>query len=143
MGVAALLFNRQGELLIVKTSYKNYWSIPGGVVDIDESPRVACIREIKEEVGIDVDHLRFISMDYCGKHDDKDESLQMMFDGGELSPEQIAGIKLAEEEINTHQFVSIGRAQELLGPRQSKWLPLCLDAIKNNTFAYLEDMVLL
>jgi len=141
MGVGALLFNPQGELLIVKTSYKNYWSTPGGAVDKDESPRAACIREVKEEVGVDVGRLRLVSMDYCSKHDEKDESLQMIFDGGVLTETQISGIRLAEGEIDAHQFVSIGRAQELLGPRQSKWLPLCLDAIKNNTFAYLEDLV--
>lgn len=48
MGVGALFLNDKNEILIVKPSYKDHWSVPGGVVDENESPRQACIREVKK-----------------------------------------------------------------------------------------------
>ncbi len=35
--------------------YKNYWSLPGGHIDPYEPVRQAVIREVKEEVGLDID----------------------------------------------------------------------------------------
>lgn len=42
----------QGEVLVVKASYKKYWSFPGGVVDAGETPRTAALRELTEETGL-------------------------------------------------------------------------------------------
>ena len=43
-----------GRLLVVKAHYKPYWSLPGGWIDADETPRVAAARELNEEIGIAV-----------------------------------------------------------------------------------------
>lgn len=39
MACGVLIFNEKNELLIVKNSYKDYWSIPGGVIEENESPQ--------------------------------------------------------------------------------------------------------
>lgn len=44
----------KGEILLVKNSYLNYFSLPGGYVRQGEKPLEAAIRELREEVGIDV-----------------------------------------------------------------------------------------
>jgi ADP-ribose pyrophosphatase YjhB (NUDIX family) len=41
-----------GRLLLVYDAFKRHWTIPGGVVDPDESPRDAAEREAWEETGI-------------------------------------------------------------------------------------------
>ena len=64
MGAGALILNQNDEILIVKPSYKDHWSVPGGVVEENESPRVACIRETKEEIGIDLKNIKFLCVDY-------------------------------------------------------------------------------
>jgi 8-oxo-dGTP pyrophosphatase MutT (NUDIX family) len=51
-GVA--LYDANGRVLIVKAYYKKYWSFPGGIVDVGETPRQAAVRETREEVGLPV-----------------------------------------------------------------------------------------
>jgi ADP-ribose pyrophosphatase YjhB (NUDIX family) len=120
MGAGALFFNKDNELLIVKPSYKNYWSIPGGTVDQDESPRQACAREIKEEIDLDVDTLRFLAVDYNSREsEEKNESLQFIFYGGVLSDELISKIKLDGKELIEYRFVpfSIPQHRHLMLPK--------------------------
>lgn len=51
-GVA--LYDANGRVLIVKAHYKKYWSFPGGIIDVGETPRQAAVRETREEVGLPV-----------------------------------------------------------------------------------------
>src|SRR6185437_12312002 len=44
-----------GEILLLRSSYRNGWSLPGGGIAHGESARDAAIRELREEVGLAVD----------------------------------------------------------------------------------------
>ena len=51
-GAAAVyLLNSKGQLLIVKPNYRDYWHLPGGMIEAGESPVEACKRECLEELG--------------------------------------------------------------------------------------------
>jgi 8-oxo-dGTP diphosphatase len=56
--VAAALTNQAGEILLQKRPegrpMAGLWEFPGGKVESDESPQSALVRELKEELGIDV-----------------------------------------------------------------------------------------
>jgi len=56
--VACALINEYGKVLInerpVGKDYAGYWEFPGGKVDESETPEEAIIRELKEEINIDV-----------------------------------------------------------------------------------------
>jgi 8-oxo-dGTP diphosphatase len=55
VGAAAFVFDDAGRLLVVKENYGRYrWSLPGGAVEIGESPEEACVRETLEETGAEV-----------------------------------------------------------------------------------------
>jgi 8-oxo-dGTP diphosphatase len=43
-----------GEILLVRTSYRRRWSLPGGGIASGESACEAALRELREEVGIDL-----------------------------------------------------------------------------------------
>ena len=141
IGAGALILNEQDEVLIVKQSYKDYWSISGGVVDDGESPRVACIREVREELGIDLKIADFICLDYTNviENGEKREHLQFIFFGGKLSEEEIGKIKIDNEEIIDLKFVKIEEALPMLGEKLRKRLPKALTALKNNLPIYLEN----
>lgn len=56
VGVGVIITNPQGQILMGKRSSQHapYWSIFGGHVDAGESFEDCAIREIKEEIGIDI-----------------------------------------------------------------------------------------
>ena len=52
---AALVRNEKGEVLLVKRGHepgKGKWALPSGFIEIDETPKKACLRELKEETGL-------------------------------------------------------------------------------------------
>lgn len=55
VAAAVLCRDPDGRLLCVHDAFKQRWTIPGGVVDADESPDAAARREAAEEAGVDVD----------------------------------------------------------------------------------------
>jgi 8-oxo-dGTP pyrophosphatase MutT (NUDIX family) len=52
--VTVLLFDSEGRLLLLQHSKTGRWVAPGGMVEPDESPEQAALREMREETGCDV-----------------------------------------------------------------------------------------
>jgi mutator protein MutT len=58
----ALITNAQGELLFIRRKYdpaRGTLDLPGGFVDLGETAEHAIIREVKEELGLEVSELQF------------------------------------------------------------------------------------
>jgi mutator protein MutT len=58
-----ILVNTEGKVLLQLRCkhdflYANYWTLPGGRVEKGESPQLAIVREVKEELGSDLHHFR-------------------------------------------------------------------------------------
>lgn len=52
---AYCIIRRDDKVLLIKNSYKDYWTIPCGMVEKDESFLQTAIRETQEEVGINLE----------------------------------------------------------------------------------------
>lgn len=59
--MGALIVNSNGEILLVK-SYKwgSKYTVPGGHIELGERSEVAVRREVKEEVGLEVEPVRIL-----------------------------------------------------------------------------------
>jgi ADP-ribose pyrophosphatase YjhB (NUDIX family) len=143
MAAGALLFDADGKLLILKPTYKDHWSIPGGVIEANESPREACVREIEEEVGLKIKNLKFLCVDYHrNEGNETGESLQFMFGAMvPLSADDVAAIRLQESEIGEYKFSSTHDALEMVGERLGRRIRKCLSIINGTGTAglYLEE----
>ncbi|WP_308250340.1 NUDIX domain-containing protein [Sphaerisporangium fuscum] len=54
--VTACVFDDQGRLLLARhNELGDVWAPPGGMVEPDEVPETAVVREIREEVGLDIE----------------------------------------------------------------------------------------
>jgi len=65
VGVGALIVNEQGKILLARRSInarneKGMWELPGGCVKFNEKLEDAVKREVREELGIDVEVVRHI-----------------------------------------------------------------------------------
>jgi ADP-ribose pyrophosphatase YjhB (NUDIX family) len=139
MGAGALFFNAARELLLVKPTYRDHWSIPGGVVEAGESPRQGCLREVREEIGLNVTLGPLLVVDYTSLATAPREALQFLFHGGTLDDAAIAAITLPLEELSAFRFAAVSDALALLNPRIAKRLPYALRAIAGGGATYLED----
>jgi 8-oxo-dGTP diphosphatase len=68
LAVGAFIINDKEEILIVKKSPAEHidaglWTIPGGKIDPDEAIIEGLKREVKEEVNLDIDFVRWIGED--------------------------------------------------------------------------------
>ena len=70
-----LLFDRNGKLLIylrddkVDIPFPNRWDFFGGHVEAGETPEAALVRELKEELDIELDHWEFFRHYECRQGD--------------------------------------------------------------------------
>jgi 8-oxo-dGTP diphosphatase len=73
IGVGAVIV-KEYKIAIIKRGNepsKGKWTIPGGLVELAESPELAVIRETKEETGLDVDTPTLIDVVSNVDFDDK------------------------------------------------------------------------
>ena len=64
VGIGAVIIN-EGKIALIKRGNepsKGKWTIPGGLVELGESPEQAVIRETKEETGLDVENPSLIDV---------------------------------------------------------------------------------
>lgn len=134
----ALFFNKEEELLILKPTYKDRWTIPGGIVDKYESPYDACVREVQEEVGLDKKIGRMICVDY--KTDDgRGDNVVFIFYGGFLTDDEIGKIELPEEEIAEFNFLPTQEALKFFSHSQHKRFKSIFDSWDTDEGIYLEN----
>lgn len=133
----ALFLDDEGRVLIVEPTYKRHWEIPGGAVERGESPREACARELKEELGIDLPVGRLLVVDWAPLV--REERVRFVFDGGVLTESQLETVELAPDELTSWAFLPPEELFVMMEPRLVRRVVSALDARSTGVTAYLED----
>jgi 8-oxo-dGTP diphosphatase len=55
VGAMCVIERDDGDLLLVRQSYRDGWGVPGGLLRRREEPAVGAVREAEEEIGVVVD----------------------------------------------------------------------------------------
>jgi ADP-ribose pyrophosphatase YjhB (NUDIX family) len=137
MAAGALFFDEGDRVLLVEPSYKDYRDIPGGYVEEGESPRQACVREVREELGIEPRIGRLLVIDWAPNPGEGDKVLYL-FDGGRLSAEDRQRIVLQADEIRGYGFHRVDQVPELTIPRLARRITAGVQARTDGLTAYLE-----
>ncbi|MEV7589500.1 NUDIX hydrolase [Streptomyces sp. NPDC089922] len=105
-GAAALYRDAAGRVLLVEPNYREGWALPGGTIESDEgeSPRTAARRESAEEIGLDLPLGRLLAVDWT-VGPGRPPLVAYLYDGGVLDEEQLASIRLQEEELLSWRLV--------------------------------------
>jgi 8-oxo-dGTP pyrophosphatase MutT (NUDIX family) len=54
VGSLCVIEHDDGNVLLIRQSYRNHWGLPGGLLKKHEAPEEAAVREIAEEVGLSI-----------------------------------------------------------------------------------------
>jgi 8-oxo-dGTP diphosphatase len=135
----ALFVDEGGDVLLVEPTYKAMWEIPGGQMQVGETPREACARELQEEFGLELPIGRLLVVDWAPHV--REERVRFVFDGGVLTDEQLDAIELPPHELESWAFIAPGELFVMLEPRLSRRVTAALAARESGTTLYLEHGV--
>ncbi len=136
-GAGIILRDSKGRILLVKPSYKNHWSLPGGTVDANESPVMTCIREAKEELDIAVVVIRLLAVRYEKNATWGGESYEFIFDGGVL-PEN-SKISVDGDEILEVKFVPLDEVKNFVDSGRAKRLKIYEEALRKGRTVFVDN----
>lgn len=130
VGCGALIINDSGETLLVKRTSKTrneagFWSKPGGGVEFGEKVEDAAKREIKEELGVEIELIKFLGFTNSIMKDENQHWISFNYlakiTGGELKNlepgkhEEIKWFKIDNlpEKINKYTLESINEYKNI------------------------------
>jgi 8-oxo-dGTP diphosphatase len=138
MGAGALFLDERGCVLLVNPTYKPQWEVPGGIVELDESPRQACQREVQEELGLARAFERLLSISYVRATPTRSDGLMFLFWGGVLSAAELAQIRLPMAELSEYALVDPAAVSLLLTASLGERVCRSLAVVGNDQTLYLE-----
>jgi 8-oxo-dGTP diphosphatase len=133
----ALILDEAGRVLLVEPNYKDHWEIPGGIIEVGETPSQGCAREIAEELGLTREPGRLLVVDWA-PHPELGDRVLFVFDGGVLIKPDIAAIHLQPEELDSYEFLEPADALDRLIPRLRRRVSAALQAKTESRTMYLE-----
>jgi 8-oxo-dGTP diphosphatase len=134
-----ILRDQAGRILLVDPKYKPDWDTPGGMAEANEPPHEAVRRELKEELGLDIRTGTLLVVDWVSPHGPWDDLLAFVFDGGELSCEQVGNLQLIDDELAAFEFCTPEQAQQRLRPYVWRRVAAALEALATGRAQYLQD----
>lgn len=95
------------RVLLCQLTYKRDWDLPGGVVEVGESPRLAVAREVEEELGLKIPAGPLLLTDWLPPWGGWDDAVCLVFDGGAHDAAIVRGIVRQEREISAAEFCTL------------------------------------
>lgn len=133
-----LISDLNGRFLVVEPTYKSTWDVPGGVSEVDESPRRAAQREVAEELGLEIEPGSLLAVDWISRRGDWTEVVAFLFDGGVVST-PADRLSLQADEIRSARFVSLPEAEPLMTDWEYARVVAAVEARSRQSTMYLED----
>ena len=100
------------RVLLCELTYKQDWDLPGGVVEVGESPREAVSREVEEELALTIPAGPLLLTDWLPPWGGWDDALCLVFDGGVHDPAIVDSIVKQAREIRSAEFCTLEQVRE-------------------------------
>jgi len=133
----AVLRDPQGRIALVRNTYRDGWSLPGGVVDDNEPPADAAVREVREELGHEVvGEAKLLSVQWAARGTGPMQFLSFTFEVGVC--EDPSALVPQEEEIAEIAFFAPDELPEGLRPFMRHRIEAIVEGGFNDV-AYIEE----
>jgi ADP-ribose pyrophosphatase YjhB (NUDIX family) len=107
-----LVRDTDDRVLLCRLTYKEDWDLPGGVVEVHESPQIAVSREVAEELSLDIEADSLLLTDWLPSWSGWDDALCLVFDGGVHEPTLLDEVVVQPREIRTAEFCTLEQVRE-------------------------------
>ena len=134
-----LVRDRDGRVLICRLTYKRDWDLPGGVVEVGESPHLAAGREIEEELALDITAGPLLLTDWLPPWGGWDDAVCLVFDGGEHDASLLDRITLEPREIRSAEFATVEQVRERCADFTARRIESALANLDGGGPAYVES----
>ena len=108
-----LVRSTDGRVLLCQLTYKRDWDLPGGVVEVGESPVLAVGREVEEELGLSIAPGGLLLADWLPPWGGWDDALCLVFDGGTVDPAILEQVVKQPREIRDVRFCTLDEVDQL------------------------------
>ena len=127
-----LIRDQDDRVLLCNLTYKQDWDLPGGVVEVGESPQLAVSREVSEELGLTIPGGRLLLTDWLPPWGGWDDALCLVFDGGVHDATITDTIVRELREIRAAEFCTLEQAQERCADFTARRVETALAAAKDD-----------
>ena len=134
-----LVRDRDGRVLLCRLTYKQDWDLPGGVVEVGESPQLAVTREVEEELALQIPAGPLLLTDWLPPWSGWDDALCLVFDGGEHDPSLLDEMVRQEREIREAAFCTVEEARERCADFTARRIESALGNLTGGGPAYTES----
>jgi len=134
-----LVRDERGRVLLCSLTYKRDWDLPGGVVEVGESPQEAVSREVAEELSLDFKAGPLVLTDWLPPWSGWDDALCLVFDGGVSSASILDDAVLEEREIRSAQFCTMDVVRERCADFTARRIEAALRALDGGGSTYTES----
>jgi RimJ/RimL family protein N-acetyltransferase/8-oxo-dGTP pyrophosphatase MutT (NUDIX family) len=134
-----LLRDRDGRVLLCGLTYKRDWDLPGGVVEVGESPQVAVSRELEEELGLTVRAGALLLTDWLPPWGGWDDALCLVFDGGVHDPSVLDTATFQVREIAAAEFCTPAQVRERAADFTARRIEAALALVEGSGPTYTES----
>ncbi|MEU7382904.1 MULTISPECIES: NUDIX hydrolase [unclassified Streptomyces] len=135
LAAAACVFrDAEGHVLLVEPNYRDGWTLPGGTVESDdgETPRQGARRETLEEIGLDREPGRLLTVDWV-PGTGRPPLVAYVYDGGLLTDDDLKSIRLQEEELLSWRLVARDDLAAHLPGALGRRVLIALDVLADGT----------
>ena len=134
-----LVRDDDGRVLLCRLTYKQDDDLPGGVVEVGESPRLAVSREVKEELGLDLAAGDLLLTDWLPPWSGWDDALCLVFDGGVVDAALLDETVLQAREIRSVRFCTVDEVRERCAEFTARRIESALATLAGGGTPYTES----
>jgi len=134
-----LIRDPEDRVLLCQLTYKPDWDLPGGVIEVGESPAEGVSREVREELAVDVPAGRLLLTDWLPPWSGWDDALTLVYDGGIHDPSAIDAMVREEREIRSVEFCTLDQVRERCADFTARRVEAALASAHGSGVTYTES----